>query len=325
VISGAARRAFVRTLTGVIATAAYARPTLAARAIRLIAQEAGAQTDTVARVVLPALEAAMRHETVIENHGGAGGRIAARTVSTAAPDGMVVGLGGANNLVLAGLLGRDIGYDPAKDFNFICAVARIPFAIAVRASLPVVDVDELVKHARSNPGKLTFGSAGVGGSSHLAVEAVAQHHHLNLLHIPFRGSSLATNEMVAERIDIVATDLHRLIPLAKSGKVRIIAVTGSARSKLVPGIATLNEQGLHGFHLDPWYGLYAPRGVDATMAARWRNAMSEAMADKATQSRAESANIELVPPTMETLARWIDADRTRYRELARKIDLATTQ
>ncbi len=319
-----------RLLQGLLAATAapFAMLPLAhgnSRAIRLIAQEPGAQTDTVARILLPALEAAMHQDIVIENHGGAGGRIAARTVAMAPPESLIVGLGGANNLVLAGLLGRDIGYDPAKDFSFICAVARVPFAIAVRASLPVANIDELVKQARSNPGKLTFGSAGVGGSSHLAVEAVAQHHHLNLLHIPFRGSSLATHEVVAERVDIVATDLHRLLPLLKSGKVRIIAVTGNTRSKLVPNIPTLHEQGLSGFYLDPWYGLYGPRTLEPSIAARWRIVMREAMSDTATQSRAEAANIELVPPTMETLARWIEADRARYRELARKIDLATTQ
>jgi tripartite-type tricarboxylate transporter receptor subunit TctC len=319
------RRALLSSIMSTLATSLVADQAWAARAIRLIAQEPGAQTDTVARTILPALESAMRQEIVIENHGGAGGRIAARTVATASPDGMVVGLGGANNLVLAGLLGRDIGYDPGKDFSFICSVARIPFAIAVRSSLPLADLDDWVKYARAHPGKLTFGSAGVGGSSHLAVEAVAQHFQLSLLHIPFRGSSLATNEVVAERIDIVATDLHRLLPLAKSGKVRIIAVTGSARSKHAPNVATLHEQGLTGFYLDPWYGLYGPRGIDPTMATRWRAAVSEAQSDKATIARAEAASIELVSPSFDTLTRWIDVDRARFRELAKKIDLTTSQ
>ncbi len=323
--SDLSRRELLRLLGSACAAATICYPVRANRAIRLIAQEPGSQTDTVARVLLPALEAAMRNEIVIENHGGAGGRIAARNVATAAPDGMTVGLGGANNLVLAGLLGRDIGYDPAKDFSFISAVARIPFAIAVRASLPVNDLQECVKYARAHPGKVTFGSAGVGGSSHLAVEAVAQHFQLNLLHVPYRGSSLATNEVVAERIDIVATDLHRLLPLAKSGKVRIIAVTGQLRSKLTPQVATLHEQGLNGFYLDPWYGLYVARGLDAAIGSRWRAALGEAMADKATIARADATHMELVPPSAETLFRWIENDRTRYRELARKIDLASTQ
>jgi tripartite-type tricarboxylate transporter receptor subunit TctC len=301
------------------------RSVASARAVRLIAQEPGAQTDSIARLLLPTLSAALKQDIVVENHGGAGGRIAARIVATAAPDGETIGIGGANNLVLAGLLGRDIGYDPTRDFTHICAVARVPFAVAVRASLEIHSVDALVRHARANPGKLTFGSAGVGGSSHLAIEAIAQHFQLDLLHVPFRGSSLATHEVIAERIDLVATDLNRVLPLAKAGKLRLLAATGATRAKLAPGLPTLHEQGLGGFYLDPWYGLYAPKRIDQALAARWQAAMQEAFLDRATQTRAEAAGIELVQPQSGTLLTWIETDLNRFRTLARRLELQSVQ
>jgi tripartite-type tricarboxylate transporter receptor subunit TctC len=316
---------------GLIATGAgvsfglVGRSAASARAIRLIAQEPGAQTDSIARLILPALTTAFKQDIVVENHGGAGGRIAARIVATANPDGETVGIGGANNLVLAGLLGRDIGYDPTRDFTHICAVARVPFAVAVRASLAIHSIDELVRHARANPGKLTFGSAGVGGSSHLAVEAIAQNFQLDLLHVPFRGSSLATHEVVAERIDLVATDLNRVLPLAKAGKLRLLAATGATRAKLAPALPTLHEQGLSGFYLDPWYGLYAPKRIDPAVAARWQAAMQEAFLDRATQTRAEAAGIELVQPQSGTLLTWIETDLNRFRTLARRLELQSVQ
>jgi tripartite-type tricarboxylate transporter receptor subunit TctC len=195
----------------------------------------------------------------------------------------------------------------------------------VQTTLPIHDIADLVRYARANPGKLNFGSAGVGGSSHLALEAIAQHYQIDLLHVPYRGSSLATNELIAGRIDVVATDLNRLLPLSKAGKLRIIALTGSARAKSATNIATLHEQGLTGFYLDPWYGLYGPKGLDKEIANRWTRAAIDAYNDKSTQARADAVGVELVPPSAQTLAKWIDSDRTRYSTLAGKLDLRSMQ
>ncbi len=295
------------------------------RAAKLISLEPGAQTDSIARLVQPIMGQSLGQELYVENHGGAGGRIAARIVATSRPDGLTMGVGGANNLVLAGLIGRDIGYDPKRDFTLICSLARVPFALGVQTALPIHNVADLVQYARASPGKLNFGSAGVGGSSHLAIEAIAQHYQLDMLHVPYRGSSVATNELVGGRIDVVATDLNRLLPLAKSGKLRIIALTGSTRTKSAANIATLHEQGLTGFYLDPWYGLYGPNGLEKNTIDRWTRAAIDAFNDKATLARSEIVGIELVPPSAETLTQWIEKDRARYGSLAGKLDLRSMQ
>jgi tripartite-type tricarboxylate transporter receptor subunit TctC len=284
------------------------------RSIRVITLEAGSQTDTVARVFLPAIETRLGQDFFVENHGGAGGRIAARMVAHA-HDGHTIGVGGANNLVMAALLGQDIGYDPARDFVYIAALARIPFAIAVRNELPVRNIAELAAHAKRAERELTFGSAGVGGSSHLAVAAVAHARFISLLHIPFRGSNLATNEVVAGRIDIVATDLSRLLPLAESRKLRIVALTGSTRDPRALDIATLSEQGLTGLYLDPWYGLYGPRNMEPELRERLTRAIAEASMDTGVRQRAKSAGIELLPPTRELLESLIASDMRRYTPL----------
>jgi tripartite-type tricarboxylate transporter receptor subunit TctC len=316
-------RAFAATAAAAFVAPAFVRAN--ARAAKLISLEPGAQTDSVARLLQPPMEQSLGQEVYVENHGGAGGRIAARIVASSRPDGLTMGVGGANNLVLAGFIGRDIGYDPKQDFTFVCSLARIPFAIGVQTILPIRNIADLVRYARANPGKLNFGSAGVGGSSHLALEAIAQHYRLDLLHVPYRGSSLATNELVGGRIDVVATDLNRLLPLAKADKLRIIALTGSSRAKSAAHIETLHEQGLSGFHLDPWYGLYGPKGLDKEIVNRWTRAAVDAFNDKATQARAEAAGVELVPPSAETLANWIENDRLRYSALAGKLDLRSMQ
>jgi tripartite-type tricarboxylate transporter receptor subunit TctC len=316
-----AKAAAAAALCSVAASTVRANP----RTTRLIALEPGAQSDNVARLFQPVMERSLGQEVIVENHGGAGGRIGARLVAISKADGHTLGVGGANNLVLAGLIGRDIGYDPTQDFTFIGSLARMPFAVGVHPALPIHDIAGLIRFARANPGRLNFGSAGIGGSSHLALEAIAQHHQIDLLHVPFRGSSHATNELVGGRIDVVATDLHRLLPLAAGNKLRVIALTGSTRAKSAPHIPTLHEQGLTGFYLDPWYGLFGPKNLDRSIGVRWLAAAHDAFNDRTTQARAEATGIEMVVPSAETLVKWIESDRARYGQLAKKLDLRSIQ
>ena len=226
ILSGAA----VVTATAPVRRAFADNDSPNSRTLKIIAQEAGAQTDTVARIFLPALARALNQDVIVENHGGAGGRIAARMVAKASADGNTVGLGGGNNLVLATLLNRDAGYDVGRDFRLIAGLARIPFALAVRNELPVNDINGLVTYAKRRPGKLSYGSAGIGGSSHLTVAMIAHHFQLEMIHVPYRGSNLATTELIADRIDVVATDLARLIPYAHHRSGGQQAITPMARS-----------------------------------------------------------------------------------------------
>ena len=285
------------------------------RPLKIIAQEVGGQTDTVARIFLPALARALSQDVIVENHPGASGRIAARAVVKAPPDGNTVGLGGGNNLVLATLLDRDPGYDVAHDFRLLAGVARIPFAIAVRNELPITDINDLVSYAKRHPGKLSYGSAGVGGSSHLTVAMIAHHHQLQMIHVPFRGSNLATTELIGDRIDIVATDLARLIPFARDGRLRIIAVAGNQRSPRWPQAGTLHEQGMPGFYLEPWYGLYGPRALSDSRTDQLTNAVRQAQLASDTRERTDAAGMEFLSPNRETVQRLIDADRARYAPL----------
>jgi len=295
------------------------------RPLKLVAQEPGAQTDTVARVFAPALARALNQDVIIENHGGAGGRIAARMVAKATADGNTIGFGGGNNLVLATLLDRDPGYDVDQDFRMLAGVARVPFAIGVRNELPVNDIEQLVTYARRHPGKLTYGSAGVGGSSHLTVAMIAHHHGVDMVHVPFRGSNLATTELIADRIDIVATDLSRLMPFARDGRLRIIAVTGNRRSTRWPQAATLHEQGMRGFYLEPWYGMYAPRSLGDARAEQLVSALTQAQLAGDTRERADAAGIEFLTPNRQTLVGLIASDRARYTPLVGALQLKAGQ
>lgn len=265
------RRAFV----GVAAACSLAAllPTAFAQSnkrVRLLALEPGAQSDIVARALQDGLAAALNAPVVIENYGGAGGRIAAQMALRSEPDGNTLLVGGANNMVMSPLLSHQVGYDPLHDFAVIAPLATVPFALAVSNRLGVSDLTGLVSIARAAKQPLSGGSGGVGGSSHIALELLFQQFTLPLLHVPFRGTTTATQEVMAERIDLVVTDLPRLLPLARQGRLRIVGVTGSQRSALAPEIPTLAEQGATGFRVDPWYALYCrtevPKGRFEMMA-----------------------------------------------------------
>lgn len=251
------RREFLRQ-TAAIALAASAAPAFAqaGRSVRLLVLQPGGPSDLLARALAPGFSEALGESVVIENRGGAGGSIAAQMTLRGEPDGRTLLVGGANNMVMAPLLSRSADYDPQRDFVAVSPLATVPYALAASPHLGVADLAGLVAAVRSAKQPLSAGSGGVGGSSHVAAEILFQRLAQPYLHVPYKGALLATQEMVAGRIDLVATDLPVLLPLAREGKLRILGVTGSQRSALAPDIRTLAEQGLTGFRIEPWYALY---------------------------------------------------------------------
>lgn len=276
------RRSFLAQGTA-CALAAWWVPALAqpGKFVRLIALEAGAQSDLLARALQPGLSSALDAAVVIENHGGAGGRLAAQIALRGEADGSTLMVGGANSMVMSPLLSLHAGYDPARDFVPIAPIASVPFALAASPHLGIADLDSLATVARAAKQPLSGGSAGVGGSAHIALALLFQQLSVPLLHVPFRGTAAATLEVVAQRLDLVVTDLPRLLPLARDGRLRIVGVTGSRRSALAPEIPTLAEQGATGFRIEPWYALFcrsevARTRVDAIAAAVRRTTMDGA-------------------------------------------------
>jgi len=207
-------------LLALVALCAAAPPMRAAagpfpdRPIRVLAGEAGAQSDTMARVLAPVLAATLGQPVVVENRSGAGGTIAALRTVQSRPDGYTLLLGGANNVVLGPLVRRDLAYDPSRDLVPLGGVGRAPYGVAVAKHVDAADLAGFVAYARARPGELAFGSSGVGSSSHAALALLASRAGLSLLHVPYRGSPLALNDLVAGRIDVFACDLSLLLPYA---------------------------------------------------------------------------------------------------------------
>ena len=228
---------------------------------------AGSTTDALARMIAEQLGKKWKSATVVENIAGAGMNIGARTVARAAPDGHTLFVSPPSPLSFNHLLYKDLGYDPAQ-FAPITLLATIPNALVVRKTLPVNDLKELIAYAKANPGKLTYGSGGVGTTPHLSAAQLEARAGLKLVHVPYRGSQPAMTDLVAGHIDMFIDTLSATVPLARGGELKLIAVADSKRTPAYPEAPTLEEAGLPGFKSITWFGLAAPPGTPAALAAR---------------------------------------------------------
>jgi tripartite-type tricarboxylate transporter receptor subunit TctC len=291
------------------------------RPIRIIAAEPGAQSDSMARALAPVLGESLGQAIVVENRPGAGGTISALRAVQSRADGYTLLIGGVNNMVLGPLLRRDLPYTPGRDLVPLGGIARVPYGLAVARHVAAADLRELVAYARAHPGVLAFGSSGVGSSSHLAIALLGARAGLSMLHVPFRGSPVALNELVSGRIDLLACDLALLLPHAKSGAVRLIAVAGPRRADAAPAMPTVAEQGFPGYAVDPWYALYARSGTPQAALDVVARALANAMGEPRIRQQLAAQGHEPFPLTADAVRELMLADTLRFEAALAGIDV----
>ena len=287
----------------------------------VIPQLPGGHSDVVGRTLGPKLAEILQQPIVIDNRGGAGGTIGAETVARAAPDGHTLLLGGSNNLSIAVALLTEVRYDPIRDFVPIGGVAVIPYALAVRTSLPVNTLAELLAYARAHPGRLNSGSSGVGSTSSLAFEWIRSATEVNIVQVPYRVTAQAILALLAGEIDIVVSDLSLLLPHAKAGTLRILAVAGAKRAVSAPEIPTVAEQGIPGFAIEAWYGIVAPAGTPADVVAKLAGALREALQSPEVQQKFEESGYESIVDTPAQFGAFIRSDVERYSRVIKQARL----
>ncbi|MBU4609550.1 tripartite tricarboxylate transporter substrate binding protein [Achromobacter sp. GG226] len=221
----------------------------------------GGSTDVLARQLAERLSKASGQPVVVENKAGAGGTVGSQAVARAAPDGytLVMGVTGSHSVSYS--LYEKPPYDPVKDFAPVSMIVSAPLVLAVNASLPIQDTASFIAYAKANPGKLTYGSPGNGTSMHLTGEMFDLAAGTDTLHIPYKGSAAATNDLLGGQIDAMYGDVLVLMPHLTSGRIRAIAVTGAQRHPMLPEVPTIAESGVPGFESLSWQGLFAPAGT----------------------------------------------------------------
>ncbi len=284
--------ALIAACSGLTAHAQTAWPS---RPVKLVvAFPPGGVADVMARVVSQPLSEALGQPVIIENRAGANGNVAADAVAKAPADGYTLlvattGIESANPF----LFGK-MPFDPGKDLAHVAALGRIQLFLVTRPSLPVKDTKEFVAFAKSNPGKLSYGSAGAGSTPHLAGELFKQQAGFYATHIPYRGAAPALQDLLAGQIDYYF-DPGISFPHVRTGKLKMLAVASNKRSALFPDVPTLAEVGYPGVEADTWFGVYAPAGTPPEVIARLNRDLNKALATPAVKARILDVGGEATP------------------------------
>lgn len=279
---------------------------------------AGGGNDVMARTVAEKMSRTLGQQIVVENRAGAGGTIATRQVAKAAPDGYTLVIGGTGTLAVNPTLYANVGYDPRKDFAPVGLIGTSALVILVNPSVPATSIRELIDLARKDPGKLNYASAGVGSGIHLGTVLFEQMADIKLTHVPYRGTGPALTDLVGGHVAIYFSSLPSAIGIARDGKVRPLAVTGSKRSDVFPGVPTVAEAALPGFEAVLHYGIVAPAGTPRPIVDKLNAALREALAAPDTRERMTKDGTEPLPSTPGEYAADIDREETKWSAIVKK-------
>jgi tripartite-type tricarboxylate transporter receptor subunit TctC len=272
----------------------------------------GGSTSIVGRTVADKMSEILGQQIVVDNRGGAGGTVGTRAVAKSAPDGYTILLGYTGTLAIGPTLYKSAGYEPRKDFAPIGMIGHAPNSLVVHPSTPAKSVQELIAYAKKNPGKVNYGSAGVGTVSHVSGEYFANAAGVKLIHIPYKGTGPALADLIGGHIPMAFAPIPATHGPVSQGLLRGLAVTSGKRSSLVPDLPTIAESGVKDFEASLFYGLVAPVGTPRPIIDRLNKALRDALATADVQKRLTNDGAEAVPGSPEDYGAHIDRDEKRW-------------
>jgi tripartite-type tricarboxylate transporter receptor subunit TctC len=304
------------SLAGVTALAmAQAYPT---KTIRIVAPfAAGSTIDLLGRLIAPKLFEVLGQPVIVEDRPGAGGMIGLDAVAKAAPDGHTLVIGALGPLAMNPALYSKTPFDPVKDFAAISLLATGPVVIAVHPSIPARDIKELVELAKKRPGQLNFGSPGVGSSPHLTGELFKLITKTDIVHIAYKGNAEAITDLIGGQLSVVFTGVPPVVPLAKAGKVRLLATTGKQRLASLPEVPTIREAGVEGADVLIWYGVVAPAATPKDIIARLNREIVKIMAAPDVREKFLQQGVDPGSSTPDEFAQLIRDEVARWSKVIR--------
>ncbi|MSQ70370.1 MAG: tripartite tricarboxylate transporter substrate binding protein [Betaproteobacteria bacterium] len=289
--------------------------TFPSRTVRVIVPNAaGGPSDLVGRVIAQKLSEGWGQPVVVENRVGAGGNIGVDAVAKAAPDGYTLLATNSAPIVVNQSLYAKIPYDPLKDLATISLLASAPMVLVVPASSPANSMAELIRYAKANPGKLTFGSLGSGTGPHLAAEMFRSQSGIDILHVPYRSVSQVHAALMVGELSM-HFDVPTVLSQVQAGKMKALAVTVKSRFGLAPNVPTVVESGLPDYEMSLWYGLLAPSGIGSEVKAQIHAATMRVLALPEVQARMTGIGFEVVRSTPEQFSAHIQAESARWANL----------
>ena len=296
-----------------------------AKPVRIVVPfAAGGTTDILARAIAPELGKAFGQQFIVDNRGGAGGNIGAELVARSAPDGYTLLMGTVGTHGINRALYKQLPYDPIKDFAPVTLVASVPNVMVMNTekarSLGINNVQDFIRYAQANPGKLNMASSGNGTSIHLAGELFKSMTGTYMLHMPYRGSAPALLDMVGGNMDVMFDNLPSSMAHIKGGKLKALAVTSAKRSTALPDVPTVEEAGgpaLKGFEASSWFGLLAPAGTPADIVQRVQQEVAKALATPAVKERLLSQGAIPGGNTSAEFASLIDREHRKWAQVVK--------
>jgi tripartite-type tricarboxylate transporter receptor subunit TctC len=292
-----------------------------ARPVRVVVPfPAGGGTDLVGRIVAQELSRELKQQFYIENKAGASGQTGTDLVAKSPPDGYTLLWTVSDGLSVLPAVKASVPYRIPDDLTFIAGILQLPFAVSVNAKMPLKSMPELIAYAKANPGKLNFGSAGVGSAPHLGIALMNVAAGLDMVHVPFTGLGPATNALIAGTVDIGLVTPPQAKPYVDSGAIRVLAVTGNKRYAAMQDVPTLKETGLNVSTI-VGYGLSAPAGTPEPIVTRLKQAISDMMKDKAFIARMSELGYERDLQLGDAYRDFIVQDLDQWRRVAKAANI----
>jgi tripartite-type tricarboxylate transporter receptor subunit TctC len=292
-----------------------------ARPVRMLVPfSAGGTVDIVARLLGAKLAADLGQPFVVENKAGAGGTIAAAQLAKSPGDGYTLMMM-SQALAYSASLYSDLPYDTLRDLAPIAYVGATPNALVVTNSLPVTTVQEFLAYARANPGRIAYGSAGVGSAGHLAVELLQSLTRTKLTHVPYKGNAPVLTDLIGGQIQVSLLTMPSVMPYVKGGKVRAIATSGSRRSPALPDVPTIAEAGVPGYEYTPWYGMFGPGTLPKELTARLNSAVNKTLADTGLETKLAQQGLEVHAMASDQFREIVRVDVAKWGKIIRELGI----
>ena len=313
------RRTVITTLAALAIALPAAADTFPSRPVRLIvAYSAGGTGDVVARIIGDRLGQALGQSVIVENRAGASGAIGATTVLNALPDGHTLLVGQTAEIVVNQHWLRGLTYDP-KELMPVALATVVPLGLTIPGSASATTMADLLKAIDSAAKPLTFASAGTGTPGHFAGEYLGSKKPGKLVHVPYKGAGPALNDIVGGHVDMYFSGLPAVMPLMKSGSVKVLAVSSSKRSDAAPEIPTVAETtGSSDFDFTLWQGFFAPRGTPPDVIAKLNREINKVLADPTIRQRLVDAGANVAPMSIAEFANFVQAESAKYERIIRE-------
>jgi tripartite-type tricarboxylate transporter receptor subunit TctC len=304
-----------------LAAPAPAADTYPQRPIRLIAGfPPGGGVDINSRLLADPLGQVLGQMVVVDNRPGAGGRLGMELVAKASPDGYTLGLAGIG-MAISRALYKSLPYDTLRDFTPISLLTEQPNILVAHPSIPAKSFQDFIELARSQPGKLSYGSPGVGTGTHLATVLLLISQKVDLLHVPYKGASPALNALLSQEIMVYLSTFASALPHVKGGRLRALGVTSAKRAPPLPEVPTIAESGVPGYEYTTWYGLVAPAGVRRTIIDRLNRATVAVLSKQEIRKIYESQGLDPIPSTSTYYAAYLRSETDKWTKAVRAAEI----